>query len=336
VIAPGQFFMKKTKFLIIRLSSIGDIVLTSPLIRCLKEQVENAEIHFVTKSKYGELLQANPYIDKIHFLNRHIGPLLQELKQEKPDFIIDLHRNFRSFRIKQSLHAPSFSFNKLNILKCLRVRLGIDLLPDQHVVDRYFETVKKFRVTADSKGLEYFIPEGQSFDFSQLPELYQDGYIAFIIGGTYLTKRLPVTKVIEICNQIDLPVILIGGKQEVPDSLLICRAGGNHILNLTGKTTVNESASLVQKARVVLTNDTGMMHIAAAFNKKILSFWGNTIPKLGMAPYRPHPSSRISEVKGLPCRPCSKLGYQKCPKRHFRCMNDMDVQQAVDWIHENF
>jgi ADP-heptose:LPS heptosyltransferase len=336
VIAPGQFFMKKTKFLIIRLSSIGDIVLTSPLIRCLKEQVENAEIHFVTKLKYGELLLANPYIDKIHFLNRHIGKLLQDLKHENPDYIIDLHRNFRSFRIKRHLNVPAYSFNKLNILKWLRIKLGIDLLPNQHVVDRYFQTVNSFNVVPDARGLDYFIPEGQSFDFSQLPGLFQNGYIAFIIGGTYFTKRLPVTKVIEICNHIDLPVILIGGKQEVPDSHIICRNGGNHILNLTGKTTLNESASLVQEARVVLTNDTGMMHIAAAFNKKIFSFWGNTIPKLGMAPYRPHHSSRISEVEGLPCRPCSKLGYQKCPKRHFRCMNDMDVQQAVVWIQENF
>jgi ADP-heptose:LPS heptosyltransferase len=328
--------MKNTKFLIIRLSSIGDIVLTTPLIRCLKEQVEHAEIHFVTKSKYGELLLANPYIDKIHFLNRHISQLLQELKNEKFDYIVDLHRNFRSFRIKQHLQVPAFSFNKLNILKWLRVRLCIDLLPDRHVVDRYFQTVKYLHVIPDAKGLEYFIPEGQSFDFSSLPEFFRPGYIAFIIGGTYLTKRLPVDKVIEICKHIDLPVVLIGGKLEIPESNLILQNGGPHILNLTGKTTINESASLVKNANIVLTNDTGMMHIAAAFNKKILSFWGNTIPKLGMAPYRPHPSSRILQVEGLACRPCSKLGYQKCPKQHFRCMNDIDVREAVDWIQKNF
>ena len=328
--------MKKTKFLIIRLSSIGDIVLTSPLIRCLKEQVEHAEIHFVTKSKYGELLIANPNIDKIHFLNQDISQLLQELKNEKFDYIVDLHRNFRSFRIKQHLQVPAFSFNKLNILKWLRVRLRIDLLPQQHVVDRYFQTVKYLHVFPDAKGLEYFIPEDHPYDFSSLPELFRPGYIAFIIGGTYLTKRLPVDKVIEICKNIDLPVVLIGGKQEIPESDLIIQNGGPHILNLTGKTTVNESASLVKNANIVLTNDTGMMHIAAAFNKKILSFWGNTIPKLGMAPYRPHLSSRILQVEGLACRPCSKLGYQKCPKQHFRCMNDIDVREAVNWIQENF
>jgi ADP-heptose:LPS heptosyltransferase len=334
--APGQFFMKKTKFLIIRLSSIGDIVLTSSLIRCLKEQVENAEIHFVTKSKYGELLFANPYVDKIHFLNRNISQLLQELKLEKPDYIIDLHKNFRSFRIKQHLGAPVFSFEKLNLQKWLRIKLGIDLLPDLHVVDRYFQTVRSFNVVDDDQGLDYYIPQGQSFDFSQLPESFRTGYVAFIIGGTYLTKRLPEDKVIEICNQIDLPVVLIGGKQEIPAGHLIDRNGGKHILNLTGKTTVNESASLVREARIILTNDTGMMHIAAAFHKKILSFWGNTIPKFGMTPYKPHPVSTILEVNGLSCRPCSKLGFQKCPKQHFRCMNDMDVLQAVEWIRENF
>jgi len=79
-----------------------------------------------------------------------------------------------------------------------------------------------------------------------------------------------------------------------------------------------------------------MMHIAAAFRKKILSFWGNTVPKFGMYPYKPHPASRIMEVKGLPCRPCSKLGYASCPKKHLRCMNDQDIAGAVTWIRENY
>jgi ADP-heptose:LPS heptosyltransferase len=328
--------MKKTKFLIIRLSSIGDIVLTSPLIRCLKQQVENAEIHFVTRSKYGDLVLANPYIDKIHFLDRHIGFLLQELESEKPDFIIDLHRNLRSLRIKRHLHKPTFSFNKLNIRKWLRVRFGIDLLPDIHIVDRYFETVATFGVHPDGRGLDYFIPDGKDYDFSRLPAACHKGYIAFIISGTYHTKRLPVGKVTDLCNRISHPVILIGGKQEIPESLLIGRETGNHVLNLTGKTNLSESASLIRNAQLVLTNDTGMMHIAAAFGKKILSFWGNTIPKLGMSPYLPHHSSKILEVESLPCRPCSKLGFQKCPRKHFRCMNELNMDTAVDWINHNF
>lgn len=333
---PGQFFMKKTKFLVIRLSSIGDIVLTSPLLRCLKEQVENSEIHFVTKQKYADLLQANPNITRTHYFKRQISTLVKELRKEKFDYIIDLHQNFRSLRIKIALGVPSFSFRKLNLKKWLRVRFGIDLLPDLHVVDRYFRTVEPFHVFPDGKGPEYYIPEGQSYDINRLPEEFRRGYVAFIIGGTYFTKRLPAAKVVEICNSVGIPVVLIGGKPETSDSLAISRNTGANVLNLTGKTTISESAGLIRSARLVLSNDTGMMHIAAAFGKKILSFWGNTIPEFGMIPYKPDPSSVMLEVKGLSCRPCSKLGYRKCPKGHFRCMNDMDVREAVTWIRENF
>jgi ADP-heptose:LPS heptosyltransferase len=328
--------MKKTKFLIIRLSSIGDIVLTSPLVRCLKKQVENVEIHFVTKCKYGDLLSGNPYIDKIHYLNDHFGVLLKELKSEKTDYIIDLHQNFRSFRIKQYLQVPTFSFNKLTLKKWLMVRFGINFLPGQHVVERYFRTVSSFNVFPDDKGLDYFIPEGQDFPPDHLPDPFKNGYIAFIIGGTYATKRLPVEKITTICQAMHYPIILIGGKNETEISCAVSQNTGNHVLNLVGRTSIHESASLVRDANIVLTNDTGMMHIAAAFGKKILSFWGNTIPEFGMSPYRPHPLSKVSEVEGLGCRPCSKLGYQKCPRRHFRCMMDLNMQEAINWVKNNY
>jgi ADP-heptose:LPS heptosyltransferase len=333
---PVTFFMKKTKFLIIRLSSIGDIVLTSPLVRCLTKQVENAEIHFVTKSKYCDLLSGNPYIHKIHYLNDHFDELLKELKSEKADYIIDLHQNFRSFLIKRYLCVPSFSFNKLNLRKWIRVRFGIDLLPVQHVVERYFRTVSSFNVVPDNKGLDYFVPDGQEFSLDKLPDEFRNGYIAFIIGGTYATKRLPVEKITTICRTIRYPVVLIGGTDEKEIGDVVSQNTRNQVLNLAGNTSINESASLVRDAKIVLTNDTGMMHIAAAFGKKIFSFWGNTIPKLGMSPYLPHPDSRILEVKNLACRPCSKLGYQKCPKEHFRCMMDMDMQEAIIWIERNY
>jgi ADP-heptose:LPS heptosyltransferase len=335
-LVPVTCFMKKTKFLIIRLSSIGDIVLTSPLVRCLKKQVENAEIHFVTKSKYSDLLAGNPYIYKIHFLNDHFGELLKELKSEKADYIIDLHQNFRSLWIKRYLGISSFSFNKLNLKKWIRIRFGIDLLPAQHVVERYFRTISSFHVVPDDKGLDYFIPEGLEFPSENLPEEFRNGYIAFIIGGTYATKRLPVEKILTLCMAIRHPVILIGGPNEKEMGEIVCQKAGNLVLNLAGKTSINESASLVRDSRIVLTNDTGMMHIAAAFGKKILSFWGNTIPKLGMSPYMPHTDSKMLEVQNLSCRPCSKLGYQKCPKRHFHCMMDLDMQVAIEWVERNY
>ncbi len=326
----------KVKFLIIRFSSIGDIVLTSPVLRAIKNQVNNAEVHFVTKVRYAELLVDNPHIDRLHLLDDKMTPLLKSLKKENFDYIIDLHHNFRSGQIKRHLKAKAWSCKKLNINKWLLILLKINFMPRVHVVDRYMETLRELNIRNDSPGLEYFIPEKAGYDLARLPEPFKAGYVAFALGGTYYTKRLPNTKVLEICNQIPYPVVLLGGKNEFASGEEIATLGTGNILNLCGSLTIHESASLLEKANVVLTNDTGLMHIAAAFRKKILSFWGNTVHEFGMYPYMPHPESKRLEVTGLKCRPCSKLGYQKCPKGHFRCMNDIDTRAAIEWITKNY
>lgn len=326
----------KTRFLIIRFSSIGDIILTTPVIRGLKQQVGDSEIHFVTKARYVPLLKANPWIDQIHVLDEKITPLLETLENAGIDYVIDLHHNIRSGQVKRRLNVPTFSFSKLNLEKWLMVNFRINRLPDKHIVDRYLETVRVFDIANDGKGLDYFIPEGEQFDTGQLPQAFLSGYIAFVIGGTYATKRLPVDTILEICSKIPFPVVLLGGHHEEETGQRIAESHKGKVINLAGKTTINESASLIQRAELVLTNDTGLMHIAAAFRKKILSFWGNTIPEFGMSPYQPDPKSLMLQVDGLKCRPCSKLGFDKCPKKHFRCMNDISADVAVSWIMQNF
>lgn len=318
------------------MSSIGDIVLTSPVVRCLKKQVEGAEIHYATKKKYQSLVSSSPYIEKVHTLSGNLSELIEQLKQEQFDYVIDLHQNFRSNRIKSRLGVPSFSFKKLNIEKFLLVKFKINRLPQKHIVDRYLETLSVFEVRNDGAGLDFFIPENEAFDFKDLPEKYQNGYVAFVIAGTWETKKLPAEKVAEICNNISFPVILLGGQLETEEGERIVAYTGENVLNLAGKMSLYKSASLVREARVVLANDTGLMHIAAAFKKKILSFWGNTVPQFGMNPYQAHPASEMLEVAGLKCRPCSKLGYHSCPKKHFRCMQDQDVERAVQWINQHF
>lgn len=324
------------KFLIIRFSSIGDIILTTPVIRCIKKQVNKAEIHFVTKEKHAVLLQSNPNIDHLYLLKDKLSDLLAELGEKQFDYIIDLHQNYRSNRLKQHLKIPAFSFDKLNLKKWLLVNLKINKLPHIHIVDRYMETVSVFDVKNDGQGLDFFIPEKARFNFNILPEKFKKGYIAFCIAATYFTKRLPLEKVIEICKLTDKPVILLGGINEFSEGEQIALKNKGNILNLCGKTTINESADIIFNSNIVLTNDTGLMHVSAAFRKKILSFWGNTIPELGMYPYQPDPASKIMEVKNLKCRPCSKLGYHKCPKKHFKCMLDIDIQYAINWIKKNY
>jgi ADP-heptose:LPS heptosyltransferase len=323
------------KILITRFSSIGDIVLTTPVIRCLKLQIPDAEIHFAVKKAFFSVVKANPYIDKIHILEDDLNDLTQKLKEEGFDFIVDLHQSLRSRKIRFSLGTPSRGFSKLNIRKWLLVKFKLDLMPDIHIVDRYFKAAKTLGVVNDGKGLDYFIPAEDEYDLAKLPADFQQGYAAFVIGTKHATKRLPGHKIISICKKINTPVILLGGPEDAGKAEEIATTCGPLVLSMCGSLNLNQSASLVRQAKVVITHDTGLMHIAAAFRRKIISIWGNTVPKFGMYPYMPgdEEKSTIIEVTGLKCRPCSKLGYDRCPKGHFKCMEEIDelrVKLAVD------
>lgn len=295
-----------------------------------------AEIHFLTKRRNLDLLEANPHIDKIHLLGDSLSETIQELKAEKFDYVIDLHNNLRSLRVKLALRVKAYSFNKLNVQKLLLTKFGINTMPKSHIVDRNLETLEKFNVVNDGKGLEHFIPEGDEFPVTQLPESFRNGYLVLVLAGTYFTKRMPVEKYRKLIAETQLPVILLGGKSERPMASVITEWKVGNVLDFTGKLRINQSASLVKNARLVISNDTGLMHIAAAYHKKILSVWGNTSPVLGMYPYLPGEGSELLEVKDLSCRPCSKLGYHRCPKKHFRCMNDISDSRLLEWVKREF
>ena len=286
-------------------------------------------MHFLTKKEFLPLLSENPYITKIHTLDGNMHALLQSLKVEQFDYIIDLHRNFRSQRVKSSLKIMSFTLNKINLAKFLMVRFKINRLPDKHIVDRYLETVRLFDVTNDGEGLDHYIPEQDEVPLSSLPASHRNGYVAMVPGAMHGTKQMPVEKIVNICRELDLPVILLGGPRETAIGREIDSQTGELVLNACGNYNINQSASLIRQSRVVITHDTGLMHIAAAFRKKILSVWGHTIPAFGMYPYMPDKASRIFEVEGLPCRPCTKIGKEKCPKGHFRCMNEIDYPGII-------
>ncbi|MCF8369241.1 MAG: glycosyltransferase family 9 protein [Bacteroidales bacterium] len=319
------------KLLIIRFSSIGDIVLTTPVVRCLKKQLPDVEIHFLTKKQFVPVLEANPYIDKIYSIQEEISEVIDDLKNENYDHIVDLHKNFRSKGVILRLRKPSTSFNKINIQKWLIVNLKINHLPKVHIVDRYFQAVEKLGIRNEQLGLDYFIPEVDEVDLKSLPESHQQGYVGWVIGGKHSTKIYPEEKVIEACKKTSQPILLLGGREDEPKGERIRKAVGNAVFNACGKYNINQSASLVRQASKIITNDTGLMHIAAAFKKEIISLWGNTIPEFGMYPYMPgqENNSHILEVKKLSCRPCSKIGYEKCPKGHFKCMNDINLSDLT-------
>ena len=324
------------KILVLRFSSIGDIVLTTPVVRQLKTQVPNARVHFATKPAYRSLLEANPYVDKTHVLSGSLGELVRELRAERFDFIVDLHNNLRTRLIRLRLPGvPGRAFDKLNFQKWLLVNFKVNQMPLVHIVDRYRAAGAPLGIRDDGGGLDYFVPLGQEVDIAAaLPLGFRPGeYAAVAIGAQHATKRMPVEKLIELVAKLaQRPVVLLGGSEDESTGHVIELAfqelpahqfTNSPIFNACGQFSLHQSASLVRQAAFVVSHDTGLMHIAAAFGKEIFSVWGNTVPQFGMYPYRT--AFQALEVLGLPCRPCSKIGFAKCPQGHFKCMRDQDL-----------
>lgn len=318
------------KILVVRFSSIGDIVLTTPVIRCLKQQLPNCELHFLTKQTFRSILEFNPHIDQIHTISKSIQEIISVLKTEKYDYIIDLHNNIRTKSLSYKLGVTSYRFPKLNWLKWLYVKFKINRLPSIHIVERYFESVQKLNVYNDYLPCEYFISPKDDIDTQSTFGILPYEYIAFAIGAQFATKRLPESKLLALCGQISLPIVVLGGKDDISIGEKLA-SEFHHVINLSGKLNLSQSASVLKQSRAVISHDTGLMHIASAFEKPIVSIWGNTTPALGMYPYMPnHPNLfTIHEVQDLRCRPCSKIGFKSCPQKHFACMENQNLGAIV-------
>ena len=315
------------KILITRFSSIGDIVLTFPILRCLKIQVPSSEIHYATKIQFKELVTASEYIDRQYFLQNSLKDLIKELRKENYDVIIDLHNNLRTHQISSALGLKTLRFPKLNFKKWLLVNLKVNKMPNLHLVDRYFQAVKTLGVVNDAKSNTFFISTENEIEIKKQFNLSPKSYIAVVIGAQFATKRIPLDKLIEILSGINYPMVLIGGKTDKNVADELCKnLVEKEIYSACGDFNILQSASIVKQSKGVLTNDTGMMHIASCFSLPITTVWGNTSSAFGMSVYNPENNPEIFnfEVQNLSCRPCSKIGFQRCPKGHFKCMNLQD------------
>lgn len=310
------------KILVIRFSSMGDIIYTTPVVRCLKEQLPGVEVHFLTKPAFRYIYEGNPYVDKLLLLKDSLNDTIKEIKQQGYDCIVDLHSNLRTAIIKLRIGIKSYTYNKQTVKKWLSLKLRRQLLPPVHLVDRYMMAVAPMGVVNDNKPIDYFIKKDYSLR-DLLPVTHQDGYIAFIIGAAHFTKRMPNEKIISLCRLLKLPIVLLGGNDVRENGVEVAAALDSRVYNACGVTSLDESVFLVSKARSVIGFDTGLTHIAEAFNKPIASIWGSTVPELlGVQPYKID-NSVVAGVD-IDCRPCSKYGLAKCPKGHFKCMNEID------------
>ena len=325
------------KILVIRFSSIGDIVLTFPVLRCIKEQLPNSEIHLVTKKGFSELIGASGSVDQCHLLGNSLADMAKQLKDQNFDVVIDLHNNLRSRILCFQLGVKrTYHFRKLNFLKWILVRFKRNYLPKIHIVDRYFDTVKSIGVSNDGKNNSFFIHLNSNIQ--EELKLQDKNYIAIAIGAQFETKQIPIIKLKEIISKIEIPIVLLGGKMDIQKSNTLIRMHPDkNIINACGKYSLIESAAIMEKSKMVLTGDTGLMHIAACFDIPIFVIWGNTTPYFGMSPYKPEGNSSVHnfEVQNLSCRPCSKIGYHECPKGHFNCMMAQDSAFIASEINRN-
>lgn len=317
------------KLLFIRFSSIGDIVFTTPAIRCAKQQLPGVSIHFLTKKNMKVVTEANPYIDQFHYFDNDLKATIKELKAIDFDYIIDLHKNFRTFRIKKALGVPTLTYQKLSWQKFLLTKFHINLMPNRHIVDRCIDTLAPLGVVNDQMPLDYFIPSTIALKPDAMPASHQKGYIAIVIGASYASKQLPIEQLRILCRLIPYPIVLIGGKEDQIAGDQVAGHDPLKIFNACGKFSLHESALLIKNAKTVASNDTGMLYIACAFNKKVVAIWGATSPALQVEPYGA-PAHFNSIVEGLHCQPCSNYGTKQCPQGHFACMKNQNLQLIAD------
>ena len=309
------------KILIVRFSSIGDVVLTTPVVRCVKKQL-NAEVHFITKKAFVSIFNGNPYVDKLITIEKSIDEVIETLKNEKYDVVIDLHNNLRTASLKRKLKTKAFAFPKKNIAKFLLTNFKINRMPKVHVVDRYFDAVKPLGVVNDNLPCDFFLSASDTVDLDEY-QLKEKSFVAVAIGAQFATKQMPVPLMKEVLEKVEVPIVLLGGPMDLERSTALKNAlSSKNVIDFCGKLTLRQSAFLTKQASVLLTGDTGLMHIASCFETPIVSVWGNTVPEFGMYTYAPQNNDLFSihEVNNLSCRPCSKIGYQECPKKHFKCM----------------
>jgi heptosyltransferase-2 len=310
--------LKASKVLIIRLSSIGDIVLTSALVRSIYD-AGYTNIDFLTKPNYEEVAKAIPQISEVLTTTNSIINTAKILKARKYDLIIDLQHKLYTVGLRFLMWQSNFYvWQKKSLQKQLFVWTKNQcFLPKENMVESYFNSINTFNISYDRQYTDFLIDK----DKILLPINLPDKYHVWVMGATHFTKRMPISEVEKIMHSFEIPTVLIGGDDVIADAERLHKSLPKFTINLCGKTNITTSAYIMKNAVCTYTQDTGMMHIAAALGCNIVSFWGGTSPKLGFKPLQKNGNTITCIAKeNLACRPCSKYGRSNCPKGHLECM----------------
>ena len=327
------------KFLFIRLSSMGDILLTTPVIRAIRNQFPNARIDYLVSKPFADVLAGNPYIDNLLIYDKSKSTAeILEWKKElisnsgKYDFAIDLQNNLRSKVFRSGIADKIYSIPKRRLHKLALVNFKHSPYRAIHVVDNYFKAVNDLNTYPDELGLD--ISASAEFDLRRFFSNADNQIIAIAPGAAHFTKRLPIDKyraVIAKLNQSgDFNFALIGGHSDRELCDALAQSHGR-IVNFAGELSINQTAKAIADSDLLITNDTGVMHIGAAVQTPLIAVFGSTTQELGFTPYKC--SHRIIEVP-LPCRPCTHIGLKECPRKHFNCMNTINVDEIAEQAME--
>lgn len=333
------------KTLVIRMSSIGDIVLTTPLIRTFKSRFPESTLDFLVKKEFADLLRYNPYIDTLYEFDSRGGVdglrrLTERLRRIKYDLVIDAHNSLRSRYIRRKLKPPKkVKIHKRIIPRFFLINFKLNLYRDDvHVVDRYIEPVNRFGVQNDDLGPELFVPETildhVSEQFKEL-KTGRKSIIAICPAAKHYTKRWLKEYYVELASMLvsefNSYIVILGGPEDYAYCEDIKRLIGNDsTLNLAGTVSLLQSAAVFDHCDAVVTNDTGLMHIATARKRNVVAVFGPTVRELGFFPY--DRNSTVIEHTDMPCRPCSHIGSRRCPKKHFRCMKEIRPARVLEAI----
>ena len=316
------------KILVIRLSSIGDILLTTPVYRLIKKMSPKTELHVITKREFGELLAYSPHIDKLLLFDssQEKGELKKwkaRIKAEKYDFIADLHNNFRSHVL--TADYPPAKVRRLKKYKKERfilIHFGRNLYNIvRSVAQRYIDVFHAWEMIDDGQGAEIFWPDSVVKKMDELfPELYN--FTGIAPGAAFHTKTWPLECFAQLAEKLyknnQNPVVFFGGPEEAEIESFLKSELKIPYINLIGKLSLLESTYMISRASLLITNDSSPMHMAGAVQTPVIAIMGSSVKELGFYPYRNR--HKVLEVHGLSCRPCSHIGRHKCPKKHFDCM----------------
>jgi lipopolysaccharide heptosyltransferase II len=315
--------------LIIRLSSLGDIVLTFPLVQALREKYPTARIDFVVRKEYREVLGFCSGINNVFEVDTASGKsgldgLRESLKKNGYTHVVDLHNNFRSRILRRGLGGKLSVINKRTLQRWLLVKFKINLLknaPD--IIGRYFETAKALGIVDSGKAPSITLSSTRDTKL-----------VAIAPGARHWNKRWPKENFIEVAKKLvaDGYRIELYGSSEEKELAEEIRStlGSDRVTNLAGELSIKESIERLSRVSLAITNDSGLMHVAIALDIPTISIFGPTVREFGFMPRGEH--AIVVQTEELSCRPCTAIGREDCPKGHFRCMKEITPEIVLHSI----